>query len=260
MKTNGAFTHVQDEHLDTMIALAFDLDDAEAVQKLVEEADPAVSAIDTANSVALLSAAFTKAKKQHQQTRAERTRTMLRRTLPTVFHAAACLLLILTFSFSVAMASSAVFRSKVMMLLLDTNREDGWVDIHFVEDKDQAFEVPQEWTGEYFLSSIPDGYSIHAIGSTPASITYRNHWGQTFQFSEYDETDAATVSAEGATVRFINIGGRVAHLIETETPDGSAYAATLTWSNDRCWFSLTAENVDLDTLLRIAGSIKKIIH
>lgn len=260
MKSNAAFTHVQDEHLDTMIALAFDLDEAEAIQQLVEEADPSLSADDRANAAVLLSTAFSKADKKRRKSRRERARIMLRKAIPSAFQVAACLLLLLTFSFSVAMASSAVFRSKVMMLLMEIDEENGLVYFDFAEDRDRSFEVPQEWTGDYFLSSIPSGYSISTIDSAPASITYRNRLGQTFQFSEYDATDHTVVSAEGATVRFINIGGRVAHLIENETEDGSAYVVSLTWANDRRWFSLTAENIELDTLLRIAGSVKKIIR
>ena len=46
MMNREAFVRAQDEHLDIMIALAFDLDDAEAVQQLSETDDPPLTTDD----------------------------------------------------------------------------------------------------------------------------------------------------------------------------------------------------------------------
>lgn len=260
MKNRDAFVRAQDEHLNVMIALAFDLDDAEAVQQLSETDDPALTADDESRAALLLSSAFTKAEQQQRQTRANGFRAMLRKMLPAALRAAACLLLILTVSFSVAFATSAVFRSKVMTLVVRIDEERNWVFVDFLEDQDSAFDVPQDWTGLYFPSALPDGYVISMTDSTPPRIIYQNPLGQNFCYAEYDEADSITVSTENATTRFINIGGIVAHLVESESSDGSAHVTTITWTNDHRWFSLTGENMTLDTLVKIAASVRKIIH
>lgn len=261
MKNREAFVHAQDEHLDVMIALAFDLDDAEAVQQLSETDDPALTADDESRAAVLLSSAFTKAEQQQRQTRANGFRAVLRRVLPATLRAAACLLLILTLSFSVAFATSAVFRSKVMTLVVSTDEERDWIFyVDFVEDQESAFEVPQDWTGLYFPSVLPEGYVISMTDSMLPRIIYQNSLGQNFCYVEYDEADSLTVSTENAATRFINIGGIVAHLVESESSDGSAHVTTLTWTNDHRWFSLTGENMTLDTLVKIAASVRKIIH
>ena len=230
MKNRDAFVHAQDEHLDIMIALAFDLDDAEAVQQLSETDDPPLTTDDESRA-------------------------------PATLRAAACLLLLLTVSFSVAFATSAVFRSKVLTLVVSVDEEQDWIfHVDFLEDQNSAFDVPQNWTGLYFPSDLPDGYVISMTDSTPPRIIYQNPLGQNFCYAEYDEADSVTVSTENATTRFINIGGTVAHLVESESSDGSAHVTTITWTNDHRWFSLTGENMTLDTLVKIAASVKKIIH
>lgn len=118
MMNREAFVRAQDEHLDIMIALAFDLDDAEAVQQLSETDDPPLTTDDERRADVLLSSAFTKAGQQQRQMRANGFRAVLRKVLPATLRAAACLLLILTVSFSVAFATSAVFRSKVLTLVV----------------------------------------------------------------------------------------------------------------------------------------------
>ena len=261
MKNRDAFVHAQDEHLDIMIALAFDLDDAEAVQQLSETDDPPLTTDDESRADVLLSSAFSKAEQQQRQTRANGFRAVLRKVLPAALRAAACLLLILTVSFSVAFATSAVFRSKVLTLVVSVDEEQDWIfHVDFLEDLDSAFDVPQDWTGLYFPSALPDGYVISMTDSTPPRIIYQNPLGQNFCYAEYDEADSVTVSTENATTRFINIGGIVAHLVESESSDGSAHVTTITWTNDHRWFSLTGENMTLDTLIKIAASVKKIIH
>lgn len=165
------------------------------------------------------------------------------------------------FKHACAFATSAVFRSKVLTLVVSVDEEQDWIfHVDFLEDLDSAFDVPQDWTGLYFPSDLPDGYVISMTDSTPPRIIYQNPLGQNFCYAEYDEADSITVSTENATTRFINIGGIVAHLIESESSDGSAHVTTITWTNDHRWFSLTGENMTLDTLVKIAASVKKIIH
>ena len=260
MMNREAFVRAQDEHLDIMIALAFDLDDAEAVQQLSETDDPPLTTDDERRADVLLSSAFTKAGQQQRQMRANGFRAVLRKVLPAALRAAACLLLILTVSFSVAFATSAVFRSKVLTLVVHIDEERNWVFVDFLEDQDSAFDVPQNWTWLYFPSALPEGYDISMTDSTPPRIIYQNHLGQNFCYAEYDESDSISVSTENATTRFINIGGIVAHLVESESFDGSAHVTTITWTNDHRWFSLTSENMTLDTLVKIAASVRKIIH
>ena len=64
MMNREAFVRAQDEHLDIMIALAFDLDDAEAVQQMSETDDPPLTTDDESRADVLLSSAFTKAGQQ----------------------------------------------------------------------------------------------------------------------------------------------------------------------------------------------------
>ena len=178
MMNRESFVRAQNEHLDIMIALAFDLDDAEAVQQLSETDDPPLTTDDERRADVLLSSAFTKAGQQQRQMRANGFRAVLRKVLPATLRAAACLLLLLTVSFSVAFATSPMLRSKVLTLVVRIDEERNWVFVDFLEDQDSAFDVPQNWTGLYFPSDLPDGYVISMTDSTPPRIIYQNHLGR----------------------------------------------------------------------------------
>ena len=65
-------------------------------------------------------------------------------------------------------AASAEVRSKVIQLLVNIDRKNNVINYDFVENPDRAFTVPEKWTGEYFISYIPEGMEvIRALEYTP---------------------------------------------------------------------------------------------
>lgn len=247
-----------DEHLDTMIALAFDLDDAEAVQELAQTPDPELSPREQATADLLLTAAYAKADRQSKRSRSDRIRSSLQRVMPVIMRIAACILVAATLSFTVAFASSPVFRSRVMKIVQRLESNDTMLGFYFEEDASRAFVVPQEWTGTNFPAILPDGFSVSETSSNPASITYTSRLGQCFCFTEHTEESNVTVSTQDAVIQCINVGGRIAYLVKSDTD--TTVALHLAWQKENRFFTIYAENIDVSMLIEIAASVRKIVR
>ena len=247
-----------DEHLNTMVALAFDLDDAEAIQELAQTPDPELSPMEHTTADMLLTAAYAKADRQSKRSRSDRIRSSLQRVMPVIMRIAACILVAATLSFTVAFASSPVFRSRVMKIVQRLESNDTMLGFYFEEDASRAFVVPQEWTGTNFPAMLPDGFSVSDTSSNPASITYTSRTGQYFCFTEHTEETTVTGSTQDASTRCINVGGRIAYLVKDEMDTN--LILHITWQKDNRFFTVYSENIDVSMLLEIASSVRKIVR
>ena len=229
---------IRQEHLDGMLAMAFDLDDEKQAEQLAQSPDPQTEAPDAAR---MLQKAFDCAKRAK---RTDRSRLMRALTI------ASCLVLAAAAAVPVALAASTQLRSRVMQMLVLRDDEQGGLNIYFAENQNAAFAVPEGWEGSYFPCRLPEGFTLHSAESRTA--VFRGRAGQQMTLTEYDETQQAAVPAEAAS--YINVAGRLAHLTEGTTSSALAWAA-----GDR-WFVLEARLTDREALVQLAASVRKIIH
>lgn len=259
MKQNIDITELQEQHLDTMIKLAFDMDDAENVQRLVEEPDPVLTQDEELFTDDILRKVLTDAEKQEKKKRNQRFFSATRAAFPRILQVAASLVIALALATPIALAASAEFRAKVMELLIQIDADHGEVRFQFVENTSESFTVPELWIGEYFPSYIPDGFEVTQVIEPFVLIEYQSGDQQKLSFSESTEEVSGNAGTDNATITEIDINGATGYVIDGSTRNGTVHAVTITWAIDDRWFSVVTKNVETDEAIRIARSVKKII-
>lgn len=260
MNTND-IALLQEQHLDTMIKLAFDLEDEETAQRLLNAPDPVLTPEEERLADELLAMAYARMDAQKKHSRQHKLAQTARRVLPFVVNAAACIILLLAMAAPIALANSATFRSKVMQLILELDEEKGEAYFSFVPEEGAEFDVPEGWRGNYFPSYIPEGFTIYDYDPTfpVAFIEYRDAANRQFFFDEYDEGTTSLSGTENATIRYVDINGANAYLIEGYASNGVTWVANLVWQNDTNWFQIIAYGLPTDEALQIARSVRRVV-
>ena len=248
---------LQDDHLDMMIRLAFDLEDIEQADALLSTADPAL----TEDDVRLADAAYLLACARAEK--ASKPRAILaaaRKALPWVINIAACIVLLLAIAAPVAIANSSTFRAKVMELIMELDEEKGEAHFSFVSVEDAAFDVPEGWRGNYFPSYIPNGFFIYDYDPAfpMACIQYRNEAEDQLFFDEFTSYTDMMVGTEDCTISPILINGNQGTLIQGPGADGITLGVTITWQNDTNWFCVTTFGLTTEEAIAVASSVKRI--
>lgn len=259
MKERIDMTELQDQHLDMMIKLAFDMEDAEEVQRILEEPDPALTEDEETFTNAIFVEALNASEQQSKREKRQQYVASIRRVIPRLVEVAACLILVVALATPVALASSVTFRAKVMQLLMELDSEKGEAYFSLTEDESARFLVPEGWKGSFFPSYLPDGYYIYDFDPFFTSILYRNTQDFQFYFDEYDDSTGMTSGIENATVSTVTINGHTGYLIDGTASDGITHAVTIIWQNDKKWFSIAGYGISTNEALMIATSVKEII-
>ena len=262
MKQTSDMTALKERHLDVMIKLAFDLDDAEETQRLLDEPEAELSAEEERLADEILVHAFQKAAEREKQRKRQRRRSAIRRAMPRVALIASCLILVLTIALPIAIASSPVLRSRVMRLLVEVDDVQGKARFEFSADPDAAFDVPEGWTGEYFPSYIPDGFFVWRKDPYTNLIEFRpeddSEGYQQLFFGEFDENATGLSETDNSEISYIDIHGKPAQVIDGYTD--TIHAVSITWANDSRWFFVDTYDVDTEVAIEIAQSVKKIVE
>ena len=179
----------------------------------------------------------------HKLLRTERLHGMQK-----IMRIAAVLVLISFLSLGTAMAVSPGLRVQVMRLLFRVTPQ--YTEISYVPDEKASFEVPQEWTGNYYPAYIPDEYSFYGIAGTGSmrDAVYVAQDNKILRFSENDQSVEANIDTEGYAVREIEIHGQSALLA---TKEGKS---KIVWSEADRYFILTVTE-DAETAIKIAQRV-----
>ena len=254
MKEHVDISALQERHLDLMIRLSFDMDDADEVQRLMDSPDPVLTPEEQAMAQEIFATAQTKAKHHSRTEKRKKPRQTAGHIAMRVIEAAACLILIAMIAVPVAMAASPTFRARVMKLLIEMNPDTQEVQYTFVEDPDASFFVPELWQGDYYPSHIPERFVLQNYDPSFAEAEYQCGIAK-FYFSE--ETDSANllVSHEGEVGYEEDINGCPAIIFEGGS--GSSAYCHILWSKDDRWFSLSSYALDREEAFRIARSVRR---
>ena len=255
------YADIQNEYLDHMIKLAFDLDDLDKTRQLLEETGENSSGPDEETIQRIWQNAQAKMDRYEKAEKRRERLTAFRRNMPQVMKTAACLLLALFLSVPVVLAASPEFRSRVIRLLASFDRENEVAHFEFTEDPETSFTVPGDWTGEYFISDIPEGMVMVRCDPHMPSVEYRGTAGsseRSFVFEELAE-GGKTVDVSNAEIRSADVNGSPAAVAEGVSGDGVS-TVCVAWSNGEKMFGLTCRGIPAEEALTIAGSVRKIIR
>lgn len=261
MNNTNDIALLQEQHLDMMIKLAFDLEDAETAQRLLDAPDPALTPEEERLADELLALAYARMDAKRKQSRQHKLAQTARKVLPFVVNTAACIILLLAIAAPIALANSATFRSKVMQLIMELDEEKGEAHFSFVAEEGAEFEVPEGWCGNHFMSYIPAGFTIYDFDPTfpMPFIEYRNAADDQLFFNEFDGNTDMMAGTEECTISSILINGNQGTLIEGPGADGVTWGVTITWQNDTNWFCITTFGLPTDEALQIARSVKRVV-
>lgn len=164
---------------------------------------------------------------------------------------AAVLALAVAVSLGTAMAVSGEVRVAVMRLLYRVTPE--YTEISMAEDEDAAFFVPADWTGSYYPSYIPEGYSFYEVFGTD-SMRFSHYTAaedKYLSFNECDQAVEANTDTEGYQLQEITLNGHPALLASKENK------SKIIWQSTDCFMVLTiSENAE--TALKVAQSVRRI--
>lgn len=247
----------RDEHLDMLLHLAFLQEDDEEVEQLLNEPIPEL----TDEQKALSDRAFQRAMERweaQQKADARKHRvSIIRAVAARTIKVAACFVVFIGVTFPIAFAASQTFRSRVMQLLISYDQSKQEANVSFVEDSSLAFDVPEAWTGLYYPSYIPEGFSLESCSSLLSKVSYGSGDGAQMDFYELDEAAESTLGTEGSQVSAVMVGSQEGQMIES-TADG-LHIIDLVWAVDDRWFHLSALNIERDEVIQIAESVRRII-
>lgn len=261
MKYSEDIARLQEAHLDAMIKLAFDLDDAETTRRLLESPDPDLTPDEERLADEILTLALSRAEKEQKRSRQHDFARTARKVLPFVINTAACIILLLAMATPIALANSATFRSKVLQLIMELDEEKGEAYFSLVQDEDASFDVPEGWRGNYFPSYIPDGFTIYDWDPdfAAAFIEYRNESANQLFFSEYSNGAGVVTGTDNAEMKEIDINGNPAYLIDGIASDGKTHTVNIFWQNETNWFGVVTYGLSTDEALQVARSVRRIV-
>lgn len=249
---------MENQHLDVMLKLAFELEETREIQRLLDEPVPAFSREEMQAAAYVLDKAYASIDSQRRKTTLHKVCNHACSVTKVFMKVAACIALIVVIAGPIAFAESSTFRAKVMQLLIRFDEEQGTVHFTLEEDKELSFCVPEGWRGDYFLSGISEGFSIYEFDPLFCQIEYRDTRNRVFSFGEYSEYATSIQGTDKANISYEFINGHEACILEAYSQYGDTYIVSITWSNDERWFVLRTYNMELSEALSIAKGVRKI--
>ncbi|MBQ2957687.1 MAG: hypothetical protein IJE08_14660 [Clostridia bacterium] len=249
---------LEDEHLDLMLRLAYRRAAGEEICQLIDESARPLTACEEEQLKTGYALFLQKLAAQAGAKKPARKR----RRFAYLIEAAACIVLALGISMSVAVANVDVIRSKLLELIIELNDDHAAVSLQPVEDA--VFEVPAGYMGDYYLTLVPDGYELNFVSMIYPEVRYVNAQKQIICFGEAFTHDTVSISAENAIYSTVSINGIEAIVIE-EPPrfiDGErfrSYSFDVIWSIDDRFFYLTCQE-SKELAIELASSVRKIVR
>lgn len=243
------YDEIKDQHLDTMIKLAFKHADALEAQEIMEECENAECPVDEKRVKATYDMFLDKLAKQEAQERKKSRIVQFRRSIPRVIQIAACLVLVLGIATPFAVANVEAIRVKVMELLISIQEDH--TELNFVENDDKAFYIPAGWSGSYYPSYIPDGFVMTEMSELYCDVTYINEDGAKIYFSEYLQDDLVDINSEDAALSYAAINGENAFIIERDN------LVIVAWASEDRFFVIEAETSKEEALV-VAEGVRRI--
>lgn len=247
MSRREQLTNMQDEQLDLLLQQALAYEEQAELDELLAMPDEPLSETEAASA----KRRFAQIWRETQQ--AQRPVGRVRRIMMRLVEAAACVILAIAVTGVFAVASSEAVREELMQLLISFDEQGSTAEVSFIPDPALTAQSPKVWRGYFYPAHIPDGYEVASCKTWAKgshTITLVHPEGGRLQFSESTGSASATYDVAASSVYYVEVGETLA-LVRR---DGSRIA--LDWTNGVRWFSLEADGVPYDEILRVAGSVR----
>ena len=184
--------------------------------------------------------------------RAVRVTRFTHHTLPRAARVAAACIAIAALGIGTAMAAVPAIRARVLELIMSPHKE--YTKLQLVENPALAFDVPEGWSGDFFLSVIPDGFSFAELHNEPHgnTVVFEGINGRILIFDELDASTTVHLDTEDAQNEHTFINGHVALLSEK---DGHVY---ISWSQDDKLFIIMHDG-EREEALAVATNVRRIL-
>ena len=249
-KNHLNYDEIQNQHLDTMIQLAFLQEDALEAQDIMSECAEDKYTVNEKHARAVYNIFLRKLAIQMAEEKHQHLFEKVRRSIPRIIQIAACLVLIIGISAPFAIANVEAIRVSIMELLISIQNDH--TELSFTENEKITFFVPTDWQGTYYPAYIPEGYTVAELGQHNLNVRYQNSSGSSIYFSEYSEGDSVNINSESATISYATINSQNALIVEREN------RTIIAWNADDRFFVLMTD-VTKDDALAIARSVRKIL-
>ena len=165
--------------------------------------------------------------------------------------AAVCLLAFFL-GLTTAIATVQPVRAKVLELIVNIEQE--YTEIRLRDNTKVPQNVPPEWKGEYYLTAVPEGFSVARLQnlSGASMVDYENkEHTESILFIEATTQTTTRLDTEGERTETIWIHGASALVIL------KGGATTVTWSEDNKYFMLRYSGSKAETIA-MAEEVTKI--
>jgi hypothetical protein len=186
--------------------------------------------------------------------RKRKLKKFAQQTLPKAGKVAASILLVLFIGLSVAIASVQSVRVRVLEILI--NIEDEYTELSLQENPGSSFDVPAEWSGSFYPSKIPEGFTISQIegmfGNAFVSYVPDDDKSNRITFLEQGEDTYANLDTEDAVLSSTMVKGSPALFVV------KGKTVSVAWATDNLYFVLICQGLQEKDVLAIANSVVRI--
>lgn len=189
-----------------------------------------------------------------QYFRKQRLKAFMTKTVPKAIQVASIFIASIFVAGSIALATNETVRVEVMRLISTMSEE--YTSLKLVEDEEASFDVPSDWQGNNYPSYLPADlqmFSMHSyVGYCSVSYKSAGKDAVELDFSELGSDTETNIDTENATICTIMIRDYPGFLAVKEE------RISLYWSDGQDYFILLARNIDKDSLIKVAESVRRV--
>lgn len=244
---------LQEQHLDDLIRLALQYEEAAETQAILAEFDSlpedAADVDDQARQ-----RTFDRALEKLEQLEAAQKRTQRRRWMVRFGEVAAVILVLLAIAAPIAVANIEALRTTFARFFLSDNAREGDLLLDYYAETRPEFPYIRHadaWSGLYLPTHVPEGYEVyvcHEQGNAHYLGLKNSATGDLLRLTESVEPPQAV--ADAAQSRWTQVGGSAASVEKTSGGD-----TVMTWYAGERWYRLRSGVLTEEELLEIAGSL-----
>ena len=246
---------LQDRYLDLLLEMVFEEQEEKEVQRLAQSPDPELTEEESNQAKRILEKAFQETD-DHKKVEVSCTHSAKGKKLLKGLLLIAAILLLLS---SIGMAASAEFREAFLRMFIRVNEQSNsvWIypDEETARQNDKYFsdsiKAPEQWTGSFYLSSVPQGFALDKESVRPQSVRYTNGQ-QAFTFAEHFNASENERSLTGLDYA---LSGEKENAFDCARFAAWEDKQVLAWDDVFSWFELIGEKMEREELISIANAV-----
>lgn len=247
---------LQEQHLDDLIRLAFQQEEAAETQAILAAFDSLPEDAADVDEVTR-QRTFDRALEKLDRLQAAQKRTQRRRWMARFGEVAAVILVLLAIAAPIAVANIEALRTTFARFFLADNARPGDLLLDYYVEVNPDFPYlhdPNQWGGLYLPADVPEGYEVavcHVEGTTHYLGLKHDTTGDLLRLTE--SVEELPPLAEVRESRLVQLKTGQARVEKTAGGD-----TVLTWRNAQRWYRLCSSVLTEAELLKMAGSVSPV--